>query len=155
MTNKHQFRLIPDSDPVLRQAMPTHSGSFEEIRDMLESMFAFMRASSGMGLAAPQVGMIKNFFIMETDGTRRCVVNPIIVEQSKATNIIIEGCLSFPGKRIPIKRSAQITVAYENEHGEFVTETLNGITARCFLHEADHLKGKVFTEYETERSNGI
>lgn len=148
MTNKHQFQLIPDSDPILRQVMPLFSGNFEEIRSILESLYTFMRISGGMGLAAPQVGMIKNFFIMETDGKRRCVVNPIIVEQSKATNIIIEGCLSFPGKKIPIKRAAQITVAYENEHAEFVTEILNGITARCFLHEYDHTRGICFIDYK-------
>lgn len=111
-----------------------------------------MDTSSGIGLAAPQVGLKKNFFIMNTHGKKRCVINPVIVDVSKSTSVFIEGCLSFPNQRRAIKRAIQITVMYQNENDEYITEILDGLAARCFLHEIDHLRGRVFTEYETERS---
>jgi peptide deformylase len=145
---KPTFQLVRDSNPILREKMPSYAGSYEDIKGMLPDLFALMARSNGIGLAAPQVGLKMNFFIMDTAGRKRCVINPIIVEQSKAVCTFSEGCLSFPGKHIQISRPVQITAVYEDENGVFVTETMDGIAARCFQHETDHINGKVFTEYE-------
>lgn len=146
--NKPYFQLLPENASLLGEKMPTLTEGFESIQEFLPYMFTFMKAEGGMGLAAPQVGLKLNFFIMDTEGKKRCVINPIIAESSKARCTYPEGCLSFPNKHILISRPVQIIVMYQDEFGDFVTEPLDGFSARCFQHEFDHLQGRLFTEYE-------
>ena len=140
--------LVNDSDPILKEKMPVFTGDFEKIRNYLPSLFSFMERNKGIGLAAPQIGWRMNFFIMNTDGKKRCVVNPVIIKYSENKISIKEGCLSFPKEKIYVTRSESILVNYENEFGENITEDLNGISARCFLHEEEHLRGICIIQYK-------
>lgn len=108
---------------------------------MLEQMFAFMRRNSGLGMAAPQIGVSRRLFVMETDGHRRACFNPEITSVSEDLAELAEGCLSFPGEECTIKRPQWVCVRYQTVQGLWVEETLNGMAARCFQHELDHLNG--------------
>jgi len=109
--------------------------------EIANDMLRFMRASNGIGLAANQVGMAKRLFVMEVDGVIRFCFNPAILEASEETVTMEEGCLSFPSDRVQISRPSTITVTYQNTAGQYCTEELTGLAARCFQHEFDHLNG--------------
>lgn len=108
---------------------------------MLQQMFSFMRKNNGLGMAAPQIGVSRRLFVMETDGKRRACFNPEITSASEDLTDLAEGCLSFPGEECKIKRPSSVAVRYQTVTGDWVEETLDGMSARCFQHELDHLNG--------------
>ncbi len=95
----------------------------------------------GFGLAAVQVGYMKRIFVMRWDGVDRVVINPMILKHSSKRVSMIEGCLSFPGKEVSVKRSQWIEVSYVDVSGLLIAGTLQGMGARIFQHEFDHLNG--------------
>lgn len=114
------------------------------VADMLETMYA----APGRGLAAPQVGVSRRLFVMDTtwkDGERapRVVVDPEIVDRSNETATCEEGCLSIPGVLVPVERPAEITMRWRDETGAVREERLTGFDAICAQHEFDHLEGRV------------
>jgi peptide deformylase len=111
------------------------------VQDLAEALFDTMTKNNGIGLAAPQCGIPRQIFVMSTDGQQRVVINPQILTVSKNLCIMTEGCLSFPNEYLDISRPETITVEYYNSDIQLITETLTGLSARCFLHEFDHLKG--------------
>lgn len=112
-----------------------------------EKMFDIMFKNNGIGLAAPQVGDSFRMFITNTSQTKRVCINPIVEKVSQETSVYKEGCLSFPNLRLSIKRPQSILVSYYDLDGKRISEEMNGIDARCFLHEFDHINGKVFIDY--------
>ena len=108
---------------------------------MVQQMFSFMKKNNGMGLAAPQIGVSRKLFVMEVDSVQRACFNPEITDQSADLTNYPEGCLSFPGEECKITRPRTVSVRYQTVTGEWAEETLDGITARCFQHELDHLNG--------------
>jgi peptide deformylase len=121
-----------------------------QLQKLAVSMIGFMVDNNGIGLAAPQVGISKRLFVMKSDDfqdTFKYFFNPSVLESSKETNIDIEGCLSFPGKFLEVERPNWIKIEYYDYLGnKFADEELSGYTARCFLHELDHLDGITFNE---------
>jgi peptide deformylase len=111
------------------------------VQDLAQALFATMTSKQGIGLAAPQVGIPRRIFVMDTDQQRRVVVNPEILTVSEQSCIMTEGCLSFPQEYLTISRPTQVTAQYRDAAGNLITETLTGLSARCFLHEFDHLNG--------------
>jgi peptide deformylase len=110
-------------------------------------MLKTMYASKGIGLSAPQVGMLNRMFVMDC-GDNPCVfINPIITHKSKETVQSREGCLSFPGFLVEVKRHAEVTVHFHGLDGNKYDIVLEGIEAICAQHEIDHLEGKVFLRY--------
>lgn len=142
------FKLLDENDIRLRQSPAKFIfTSIELAKDMADKLFETMIEHNGIGLSANQVGINMQFFVMgSADSARRYVFNPEILEISDDEVLIKEGCLSFPGMFLPIKRPSWIKVRYQNEFGEIQIETFTGLTARVFLHEFDHMMGKVFTE---------
>lgn len=113
--------------------------------DMLETMYA----EQGVGLAATQVGLNLRLFVMDCSETRdqpKIFINPIITEKLEEIDSE-EGCLSFPGIYVNVKRARKITVTALDIHGQSFTETYVGLEARCVQHEIDHLDGIVFLDY--------
>ena len=104
-------------------------------------MIELMRAENGIGLAAPQIGISRRVFVMEIGDRRWACFNPEIIGHSQNVVDFNEGCLSFKGDSCIIKRPESITVRYQNHRGEWQQETLDGLVARCFQHELDHLDG--------------
>ena len=112
------------------------------VRDMLETM----EKAEGAGLAAPQIGESLRICALRCEGEIFILINPKITSYSRNKETNEEGCLSFPGKFIPVKRSTKIKARYLNEKGEEMKIKAEGILARIIQHEVDHLDGILFIE---------
>ena len=104
-------------------------------------MFSLMKKNHGIGLAAPQIGLRQRLFVMEVNQVKRVCYNPEVTESSADLTEYPEGCLSFPGDECTIKRPSCVTVRYQDVAGTWIEEQLQGLEARCFQHELDHLDG--------------
>jgi peptide deformylase len=134
------------------------SGDWGGLCDTLNQMVEMMDAQSGVGLAAPQVGIPKRFIVMKEVKNRRDsgithkMLNPRIVSRSDKTCVLEEGCLSVLGPDdLPIYadvvRPESVVAEWTDEAGELQTKELKGFTARIFQHELDHLDGILFTDH--------
>jgi peptide deformylase len=117
-----------------------------ELVTTFEEMHQTMKINNGIGLAAPQVGLNLNAFVMNVMGNKRTCINPSILSVSPEMENQEEGCLSFPGLRLPVNRPFSIIANWIDETGKEHTESLMGLEARCFLHEWDHCQGICFTD---------
>ena len=115
------------------------------IKTLLDDMLETLHVESGVGLAAPQVGVLRRVAIVEYDDKLYELINPEILESSGAA-IEEEGCLSVPGIRGTVKRPDHIKVTYTDRDGKRRIEEHDGITARIFCHEIDHLDGVLFVD---------
>ncbi len=122
---------------------PQSSETKELILDMLETMEA---SGNALGLAAPQVGASVRLCIIKLDGKTHILINPKISARSWKKEISEEGCLSFPGKFIPIKRHQKVTVKALGKNGEEIILRAEGLLARALQHEIDHLDGILFID---------
>ncbi|MGQ9855315.1 MAG: peptide deformylase [Fervidobacterium sp.] len=133
-------------DPVLRKkAVPVTD--FASVRAILEEFKMTMYSEDGVGLAAPQVGISQRFFAMDDGSGFKMVVNPEIIEHSDEKEIGEEGCLSVPGVFADVERYKWVRVRYQDEHGIYHEELLEGYAARIFQHEYDHLDGVLFIDH--------
>lgn len=113
-----------------------------EIDVLFNTMLEVMKSNNGMGLAAPQIGIPIKAFVAEKDGQTIALLNPNITWASDDTNVDMEGCLSYPGVRVPVTRPASINVEGFTYGGEPVEYAgLVGSLSRCVQHEVDHLLG--------------
>ncbi len=134
-------------DPVLRGENKKIEEINSEIKEILENLVDTMRDINGVGLAAPQIGINLRMFVVEAeDGIIKKVINPEFIEYSEQQVDLEEGCLSVPGIHKKVKRSEKIKVRYYDEDGERVEEELEGLWARAFQHENDHLEGILFVD---------
>jgi peptide deformylase len=108
-------------------------------------LFERMKQLGGIGLSANQVGLDMRVFVMGLGETKIAVFNPEILEHNPKQEHYKEGCLSYPGIMLTIKRPTTVKVRYQNEKGEVVENEFNGLTARVFQHEFDHMSGYDFT----------
>ncbi len=119
---------------------------------LLESqMIDFMLEEGGIGLAANQIGLTKRVFVIGSyniEGFPKpfALFNPRILEASEETSMFKEGCLSYPGLWLSIKRPAKITAEYQDSNANTHTVEMDGYVARCFQHELDHLNGVCFVD---------
>ena len=111
-----------------------------------------LKNAEGIGLAGPQVGMLKNFFVIDTtpikevESIEKVFFNPIIIHYGEEVVYYNEGCLSIPGINEDILRPDKIEVRYRNENFNLQEEVLDGLIARIFQHEFDHLQGILFID---------
>lgn len=140
--------LVKAIDPVLHTATtPVANTDFgTELQEFCVSMVEEMRKEKGIGLAAPQIGDSRSIFVMEVDGITRHVINPHIIELLGEPVTMMEGCLSYPDLIIPVTRSSTAKVLYYTPERNQVVATLQGMEARCFQHEFDHLQGVCFVD---------
>lgn len=119
----------------------------DEIRGILTDLVDTMKNANGVGLAAPQIGINKRIFVIEIEeGIIRKVINPEILELSDEIEMNDEGCLSVPGIYKGVKRHKKLKVKYLNENGEEIIEEAEGLLARAFQHENDHLDAVLFVD---------
>jgi len=155
------YELLPPTDPrVLSSIAPFDIEVFKkeekiEVKEFVDNMFETMKRYGGIGLSANQVGKPYRMFIMgghpEIHKSKKWTcINPEIVETSKQTTRLKEGCLTFPFLFLDIERPSAIKVKYLDEELKEQEEEMIGIVARCFLHEYDHMQGIVFTEKVTK-----
>jgi len=141
------YEIRTYGDPVLRAENNLVEEVNDEIREMLDGLVETMRDISGIGLAAPQVGINLRMFVVEAEeGVVRKVINPEFIEYSSKKVDREEGCLSVPGIHKKVKRPETLKVKYLNENGETVEEELEDLWARAFQHENDHLEGILFVD---------
>jgi len=121
------------------------------ILDLLEEMIETMILAPGIGLAAPQVGYALRMFVMNVDeGVFERIINPEVLEV-RGVSTFNEGCLSFPKMYMDVVRSDWIRVRYLDEKGKEIVRERDGLWARCFLHELDHLDGKLFVDHFSKK----
>jgi len=150
--NDLKVRIFPD--PVLKAPAAPVEDFGSELASFVEKLRATMELHEGAGLAAPQVGILKKIAIVAFEGTSYVLINPKVLEQDGEQNGD-EGCLSFPGIYAPVKRPNYLKVSVQDVTGaEHIIEVQN-FFARAFLHEMDHLEGKLFIEHLSMLKRGM
>ncbi len=162
--------IIAYGDPVLRKVGAEISKDYLGLDQLIKDMFETMRASSGVGIAAPQVGKAIRLFIVDTtpfvNGERgedeedeytneereqlgklsKVFINATITDEEGEIWSFNEGCLSIPKIREDVYRKPKIYIEYYDEHFNFIKEIYEGVAARVIQHEYDHIEGKLFTD---------
>lgn len=133
-------------DPVLEKVCKPVKLMTPRIHMLIEDMFDTMYETGGVGLAAPQVGILKRIVVIDTDGQPWVMINPKITETS-GEQTGEEGCLSLPGKSGKVTRPEFVTVEALDENMEPFTLRADGLLARAICHECDHLDGILYTEH--------
>ena len=121
-------KIVTVGDPILTKVCRPVTRFDQKLAILIEDMIETMHNANGVGLAGPQVGVMRRLCVVDTGEEDVELVNPEVVEVSEETQTGVEGCLSLPGK-----------------YG-IVTRPEHDIVARCFLHEIDHLDGHMYTE---------
>ena len=149
------YPIVLYGDPVLKKRGEDVDPETVDIKQLSEDMFETMYQASGIGLAAPQIGLSLRIFIVDSSpideeegrpGFKRVFINPEILESQGEVWKFEEGCLSIPGVRADVQRPPVIKIRYRDEHWQERTETLDGMAARIVLHEYDHVEGILFTD---------
>ena len=115
--------------------------------ELKKEMVEFMIANNGIGLSANQIGLDAKVFVMgdSVENSTMCI-NPTVLQYTQDTVVDVEGCLSFPNVFVKIKRPKEILAKYWNENLEECTVKIEGYSAKCYLHELDHLLGITFKD---------
>ncbi|HLV46111.1 MAG TPA: peptide deformylase [Flavobacterium sp.] len=155
--------IVGYGDPILRKKCDNIDSDYPEINELVDNMFETMRHASGVGLAAPQIGLAIRLFVVdcspfsEDDDLsveeqnylrtfQRTFINAKILKEEGKEWSFNEGCLSIPGVRENVKRKSIITIEYLDENFNKHTEVLDGYAARVVQHEYDHIEGILFTD---------
>jgi peptide deformylase len=146
------YPIVKFGDPVLeREADDVTEFDTPELNKFLEDMFESMYAAKGVGLAAPQIGFPRKIAVIDASNGERpedkiVLINPKIVRvEGKQQGE--EGCLSIPGFREQVRRAKRVTVHARNAKGEEFEMTGEDLVARAFLHETDHLMGRLYISH--------
>lgn len=140
--------LVDENDPVLK-SKSTYFDFENPVVDPIKfasQLVETCKIKGGFGLAAPQVGYLLKVFVMGSGEDYVAFFNPKILNQSKETSLVAEGCLSFPMLALKIERPSAVEVEYQDYNGVVRTGTFTGLSAQCFQHELDHLDGICYTE---------
>ena len=135
------------NDPILRKKASLVDKVDNKIKTIVSDLLETMKESEGIGLAAPQIGISKQVIVVLADEKSQDVlalINPHILKKSKEKDIMEEGCLSFPGIYLDIKRSTKIEVEALSLNGKKVKFKAKGLLARIIQHETDHINGILF-----------
>ncbi|MCK9369333.1 peptide deformylase [Candidatus Dojkabacteria bacterium] len=144
LVRKDDIKILPiydESAPLLKSVIPEFTGDVSRLSKLIKQMQMTRKKYNGVGLAANQCGQSVRMFVIGGNDYDMVCINPQLIEASSEELKGNEGCLSFPGLFVKIKRPTWIKVEYINENGNVVQMTFSGITARCYLHELDHLNG--------------
>ncbi|EGL18967.1 MULTISPECIES: peptide deformylase [unclassified Paenibacillus] len=139
--------IVKEGDSVLRETAKQVTKFNSNLHKLLDDMADTMYDAPGVGLAAPQVGILKRVIVMDVGDENGLIeiVNPVVVEQS-GEQIGPEGCLSIPGLEGEVKRPFKVKVKGQDRNGEEFELEGEELLARCIMHEVDHLNGVLFTD---------
>lgn len=146
------YPIVKFGDPVLeREAETVSDFNTPELHKFLDDMFESMYAAKGVGLAAPQIGVSKKIAVIdcsngENPDEKLVLINPMILHV-EGKQVGEEGCLSIPGFREQVRRGKRVTVRAQNARGEEFEMTGEDLLARAFLHETDHLYGRLYISH--------
>ena len=146
------LKIIIAPDPRLLQVSKLVQVVNNDIKNLLEDMLQVMYRTNGIGLAAPQVGILKRLVVMDCSdkNTKKepfKFVNPKILSLSSDKSEFEEGCLSLPTQYAKVERPSNVEVEYKDENGNKYIKSFFGIEATCLQHEIDHLDGKLFVDH--------
>lgn len=157
--------IVAYGSDVLRRVAKDIDPGYPDLAKLIDDMWETMYASSGVGLAAPQINRDIRLFVVDSaqlfaqmneeetlsysdaPGIKKVFMNARIIELSGNEWSYNEGCLSIPKIRDDVYRHASVTLRYSDEQFQIHTETFDGLTARVILHEYDHIEGKLFIDY--------
>jgi peptide deformylase len=145
------YPIVKYGNPVLETPAEPVTEFNDELKKLVEDMFESMYEAKGVGLAAPQIGISKRLAVIdvsfkEDPNAKLVLANPeIIHKEGKQTES--EGCLSIPEFREPVTRAAKVTVRAQDINGKWYEKTGEQLLARAFLHETDHLNGKLYISH--------
>ena len=143
-------KILKGNDPSLRIVCKQITTFDERLGQLFDDLVETMKDARGMGLACPQVAVIKRAAVVEIDGKIIELANPVLIS-SEGEMVDNEGCLSVEDYRGIVKRPAKIKIEYFDRHGNKQTMEQEGYSARCILHEMDHLDGILFTDKMIKR----
>jgi len=133
-------------DPILRKKSEEVKEVTEPVKKLGQEMIQTMMEKDGLGLAAPQVGKLKRIIVVQTVNGPGVFINPELIKKSRETEIKEEGCLSFPKLFLKIKRARETEIEALNSQGEKIKVKTEGLPARVFQHEIEHLDGILFID---------
>jgi peptide deformylase len=145
--------ILIHPDPRLRKVCAPVEGVDSAVRDLMGDMLQTMYDAPGIGLAAPQIGVLARVVVMdcakgeEEDPEPICLANPEVVWSSEETREHEEGCLSIPEQYAFVTRPSAVRVRFLNRDGKAEEREFDGLRATCVQHEIDHLNGKLFIDY--------
>lgn len=147
-----KLKILEIPHPLLREKSKEVERNDSSIKKLLEDMLETMYAAHGVGLAAPQVGILKRIVVIDVAREDEqphplFLVNPQIIEHSEETEECSEGCLSVPNQFAPVKRYVEVTVRYEDADRNMKQIKGDGLLAIALQHEIDHLDGIVFIDH--------
>ena len=155
--------IIAYGHPVLKRKAEVINKDYPKLKELIENMFETMYNASGVGIAAPQIGLSIRLFIVDTNpfaeddslsdndknqlkSFKRIFINPVIIDEKGGEWSFEEGCLSIPNIREGVLRQKQITIQYHDENFNKHTDSFDGLLARVIQHEYDHIEGVLFTD---------
>ncbi len=145
--------ILLHPDPRLKKLAEPVSDVSDQLRALSDDMLETMYNAPGIGLAAPQIGILQRLIVMDCvkqpeEAPRPLVMfNPEVVSSSDETNVYEEGCLSLPEQFADVTRPAEVEVRWMDVNGAEQSEVFTGLWATCVQHEIDHLDGKLFIDY--------
>ena len=145
--------ILYHPDPRLKKKCAPVETVDADVRQLMEDMLETMYDAPGVGLAAPQIGVLRRVIVMDVVKDEEApreplmMANPRVVAASEARSVYEEGCLSIPDEFADVERPAEVRVAYLDENGEAREIDCTGLLATCVQHEIDHLDGKLFIDY--------
>jgi peptide deformylase len=145
--------ILIHPDPRLKKVAAPVSKVTDDLRRVADDMLETMYDAPGIGLAAPQIGLMQRILVMdcvkkENEKPRPMVlINPAVIWAGEDRNVYEEGCLSIPEQFADVERPAEVEVAWTDLNGKEQREKFDGLWATCVQHEIDHLDGKLFIDY--------
>lgn len=145
------MELLKFTDPALRKIPTAFDFDAQNAQELADTLWEECRRLNGLGLSANQVGIDARVFVMGTDETnRKNIFNPQVVSTSNDSELAKEGCLSYPGLWLSVKRPKEVTLSYQTVTGDHVVETFVGLPARIAQHEYDHMQGLNFSDHVSQ-----
>lgn len=136
------FSMLEDEIPEYTELLPNPI-----MTKLIKRLKMTMKLHGGLGLSANQCGVYERVFVMGYEDNVFACINPKVIEQSSELEKSKEGCLSYPGMFLNIPRPKWIIAEYTDENGQKMQTKFEGLTARCFLHELDHMNGVKFVQH--------
>jgi peptide deformylase len=133
-----EIRIYPD--PVLMKEAEPVQNIDGQVKEIVDRMMEAMRANRGIGLAAPQIGILSQIIVVDLENSWRALINPELIE-GDGESILEEGCLSLPTLEVPVKRKEIVLIRARDLDGKEMNLEVSGFSSRVYQHEIDHLHG--------------
>lgn len=139
-------KIVTVGDPVLNKKCRAVTSFDARLAELIDDMIETMHDANGVGLAGPQVGILRRVVVVDSGEEDLELVNPEILSVSEQTQTGLEGCLSVPDRYGIVTRPMQVSIRAQDRFGDWYEYDAEELTARAFMHEIDHLDGHIYTE---------